>query len=254
MFVLAKFKKGIFKGKNTSFMITKKELKEINLLGTKKGRKIHQRFVVEGKKSVAEFMAEGFQQKALYSIASAPYDGADLVTEKEMQKMSFLKSASPLLAVFTIPQHKSLPLKGRILVLDQVADPGNLGTIIRICDWFGIKHIIGSLDTVDCYNPKVVQASMGSLARVECHYIDLEAFFTSDQRPVYGTYLEGTSVYNAKLPEDAILVMGSEANGISNKVGSFIDHKITIPRKSSNGPESLNVAIATALILGHISQ
>ena len=88
----------------------------------------------------------------------------------------------------------------------------------------------------------------------KCHYIDLEAFFTSDQRPVYGTYLEGTSVYNAKLPEDAILVMGSEANGISNKVGSFIDHKITIPRKSSNGPESLNVAIATALILGHISQ
>ena len=253
MFVLAKFKKGNFNGKNTSFMITKKELKEINLLGSKKGRKIQQCFVVEGKKSVAEFRAEGFYQRALYSIASTPHEGAVLVTEKEMQKMSFLKNASPLLAVFAIPQHKPLPLEGRILILVQVAYPGNLGTIIRICDWFGIKHIIGSFDTVDCYNPKVVQASMGSLAHVEFHYLDLNAFFSDDQRPVYGTYLEGTSIYNASLPEDALLVMGSEANGISDKVSSFIDHKITIPRKVSNGPESLNVAIATALILGEIS-
>ena len=235
-------------------MITKKELKEINLLGTKKGRKMQQHFVVEGKKSVAEFRAEGFHQRALYSIASTPHEGAVLVTENEMQKMSFLKNASPLLGVFAIPQHKTIPLKGRILILDQVADPGNLGTIIRICDWFGIKHIIGSLDTVDCYNPKVVQASMGSLARVECHYLDLNAFLSSDQRPVYGTYLTGTSIYNTNLPEDALLVMGSEANGISDKVSSFIDHKITIPRKASNGPESLNVAIATALILGQIAR
>ena len=235
-------------------MITKKELKEINLLGTKKGRKMHQRFVVEGKKSVAEFVAEGFQQQGLYSIEATPHEGAALVTEKEMQKMSFLKNASPLLGVFAIPQNKAIPLKGRLLVLDQVADPGNLGTILRVCDWFGIKHIIGSLDTVDCYNPKVVQASMGSLARVECHYIDLEAFFYNDQRPVYGTYLKGTSVYDSNLPEDAVLVMGSEANGISTKVGSFINHKITIPRKASNGPESLNVAIATALILGELSR
>ena len=235
-------------------MITKKELKEINLLGTKKGRKMQKRFVVEGKKSFAEFRAEGFQQRALYSTAPTPHEGAVLVTENEMQKMSFLKNASPLLGVFAIPQHKTIPLKGRILILDQVADPGNLGTIIRICDWFGIKHIIGSLDTVDCYNPKVVQASMGSLARVECHYLDLNAFFSSDQRPVYGTYLTGTSIYNANLPEDALLIMGSEANGISDKVSSFIDHKITIPRKASNGPESLNVAIATALILGEIAR
>ena len=235
-------------------MITKKELKEINLLGTKKGRKIQQRFVVEGKKSVAEFIDAGFQQHGLYSISASPDEGVVLVTEKEMQKMSFLKNASPTLGVFAIPQKKSIPLKGRILVLDQVADPGNLGTILRVCDWFGIKHIIGSLDTVDCYNPKVVQASMGSLARVDCHYTDLQAFLSNDLRPVYGTYLEGTSVYGATLPEDAILVMGSEANGISEKVGSFIDHKITIPRKGSKGPESLNVAIATALILGEIAR
>ena len=235
-------------------MITKKELKGINLLGTKKGRKIQQRFVVEGKKSVAEFIDAGFQQHGLYSTTASSHQGAVLVTEIEMQKMSFLKNASPLLGVFAIPQSETIPLKGRILVLDQVADPGNLGTILRICDWFGIKHIIGSLDTVDCYNPKVVQASMGSLARVACHYTDLEAFFSDDQRPVYGTYLKGTSLYEASLAEDAIIVMGSEANGISEKLSPCIDHKITIPRKVANGPESLNVAIATALILGEISR
>lgn len=254
MFVLAKFKKGNFNGKNTSFMITKKELKVINLLGTKKGRKMHQCFVVEGKKSVAEFVAEGFQQQGLYSIAATPHEGAVLVTEKEMQKMSFLKNASPILGVFVIPKNKKIPIKGRLLVLDQVADPGNLGTILRICDWFGIKHIIGSIDTVDCYNPKVVQASMGSLARVECHYTNLAVFLSNDRRPVYGTYLNGSSLYQTNIPEDAIIIMGSEANGISEELGSFIDHKITIPRKTSNGPESLNVAIATALILGEISQ
>ena len=235
-------------------MITKKELKEINLLGTKKGRKMFQRFVVEGKKSVAEFIAAGFQQHEIYSITATPQETAVLVTEKEMKKMSFLKNASPTLGVFTIPQNKTIPPKGRVLVLDQVADPGNLGTILRVCDWFGIKHVIGSLDTVDCYNPKVVQASMGSLARVVCHYTDLKAFFSNDQRPVYGTYLKGASVYETNVPENAILVMGSEANGISEKLGSFIDHKITIPRKASNGPESLNVAIATALILGEIAR
>lgn len=235
-------------------MITKKELKEINLLGTKKGRKMFQRFVVEGKKSVAEFIAAGFQQHEIYSITATPQETAVLVTEKEMQKMSFLKNASPTLGVFTIPQNKTIPPKGRVLVLDQVADPGNLGTILRVCDWFGIKHVIGSLDTVDCYNPKVVQASMGSLARVVCHYTDLEAFFSNDQRPVYGTYLKGASVYETNVPENVILVMGSEANGISEELGSFIDHKITIPRKASNGPESLNVAIATALILGEIAR
>ena len=254
MFVLAKFKKGIFKDKNTSFMITKKELKQINLLGSKKARRTQQCFVVEGKKSVEEFIAEGFQQQGLYTVVQTPLEGATLVTENEMQKMSFLKNASPVLGIFALPQNKTIPVKGRILVLDQVADPGNFGTILRICDWFAIRHIVSSLDTVDCYNPKVVQASMGSLARVNCHYSPLEEFLSTDKRLVYGAFLEGTSIYESNLPQDAILVMGSEANGISSKISALIDEKITVPKKAFNGPESLNVAVATALILGEINR
>ncbi len=235
-------------------MITKKERKEINLLGTKKGRKIQKRFVVEGKKSVEEFIAAGFDQKALYVCQDTSLEGAVLIAENEMQKISFLKNASPYLAVFAIPEEQSVPKDGRLLVLDQLADPGNLGTILRICDWFGIQHIIGSLDTVDCYNPKVVQASMGSLARVNCHYLDLPNFLSATQRPIYGTYLTGGSVYQTTFPEDALLVMGSEANGISKAITAMIQHKITIPKKAAKGPESLNVAIATALVLAEMNR
>ena len=235
-------------------MITKKALKQINLLGTKKARKTQQSFVVEGIKSVEEFVTQGFEQRGIYAVSPTSFEGADLVTENEMQKMSFLKNASPVLGVFALPENKTIPVKGRILVLDQVADPGNLGTILRICDWFEIRCLVCSLDTVDCYNPKVVQASMGSLARVECRYTDLADFLTNDKRPVYGAFLEGKSIYESNLSDDAILVMGSEANGISEKITSCIDQKITIPKTNTNGPESLNVAIATALILGEISR
>ena len=235
-------------------MITKKELKQINSLGNKKGRKEQQRFVVEGRKSVEEFIAAGFHHKGLYVLENQYLDGAEVVTEQEMQKMSFLKNASPCLGVFEIPENKPPFFTGRLVVLDQISDPGNLGTILRICDWFGIKHIVSSLDTVDCYNPKVIQASMGSLARVNCHYKDLSEFLTTTHRPIYGAYLEGDSVYETTFPEDAILVMGSEANGISAHISSLIQQKITLPRKTAMGPESLNVAIATALILGEITK
>ena len=235
-------------------MITKKALKQINLLSTKKSRKTQQSFVVEGRKSVEEFVNQGFEQRGIYAVSPTSFEGAALVTENEMQKMSFLKNASPVLGVFALPENKIIPEKGRVLVLDQVADPGNLGTILRICDWFEIKCLVCSLDTVDCYNPKVVQASMGSLARVECHYTDLADFLVKDKRPIYGAFLEGTSIYESNLSEHAILVMGSEANGISEKIASCIDQKITIPKANKNGPESLNVAIATALILGEISR
>lgn len=235
-------------------MITKKALKQINLLSTKKARKTQQSFVVEGRKSVEEFVNHGFEQRGIYAVSPTSFEGAVLVTENEMQKMSFLKNASPVLGVFALPENKIIPEKGRVLVLDQVADPGNLGTILRICDWFEIKCLVCSLDTVDCYNPKVVQASMGSLARVECHYTDLADFLVKDKRPIYGAFLEGKSIYESNLSEHAILVMGSEANGISEKIASCIDQKITIPKANQNGPESLNVAIATALILGEISR
>ena len=123
-------------------MITKKALKQINLLSTKKARKTQQSFVVEGRKSVEEFVNHGFEQRGIYAVSPTSFEGAVLVTENEMQKMSFLKNASPVLGVFALPENKIIPEKGRVLVLDQVADPGNLGTILRICDWFEIKCLV----------------------------------------------------------------------------------------------------------------
>ncbi len=236
-------------------MITKKELKAINSLGSKKGRKALQAFVVEGKKSVQEFLAAGFHLKGLYTTEESSINGSILVGENEMQRMSFLKNASPYLGVFALPREIPLPKQGRILVLDQVADPGNLGTILRVCDWFGIKHVVSSTTTVDCFNPKVVQASMGSLSRIHCHYLNLEHFLAASNHPIYGTYLEGESIYTIDFPKDAILIMGSEANGISENISRLVQHKITLPKKNlTGGPESLNVAIATALVLGEISR
>ncbi|MGB1449369.1 MAG: RNA methyltransferase [Flavobacteriaceae bacterium] len=235
-------------------MITKKELKAINSLNTKKGRKALDAFVVEGKKSVEEFLAAGFDHIGLYSSQEGSLPQARLVTEKEMERMSCLKNPSPYLGVFKFPQQKTLPEKGIVLVLDQIADPGNLGTIIRLCDWFGIRHIVNSPTSVDCFNPKVVQATMGSLSRVHCHYMDLKEFLTTTQRPIYGTFLAGTSIYELTLPQDAVLIMGSEANGISPEITALVQQKLTIPKKTTTGPESLNVAIATALVLGELSR
>lgn len=233
-------------------MITNKVLKQVNSLGNKKGRKALGAFVVEGKKSVEEFIAAGFKPQGLYTTQAIFHEDSVVVSQQHMQRMSFLKNASPYLGVFRLPTEKNLPLEGRILVLDQLADPGNLGTIIRVCDWFGIKHIVSSLDTVDCFNPKVVQSSMGSLARVHCHYRDLKDLLDQTKRPIYGTFLEGESIYAIDFPKNAMIVMGSEANGISHEITSLIQQKITIPRKSASGPESLNVAIATSLVLGEL--
>ncbi len=168
--------------------------------------------------------------------------------------MSLLKNASPVLGLFPISLPQNPPINGRILVLDGIADPGNLGTIIRLCDWFGIEHILCSEKTVDLYNPKVVQATMGSLARVHCHYIDLIDYINQSDLPVYGTFLSGDSIYKTPFPENALLVLGSESHGISSSVASLVSHKITIPRKINSGPESLNVAIAGAITLGEFCQ
>lgn len=235
-------------------MITNKALKQIKSLAQKKYRKAHQQFVVEGVKSVEAFLAEGYQPLAVYATESLVSIEATLIKKGEMERITALKSPSPVLAVFSIPMQSLLPKKGRILVLDQLNDPGNLGTLIRLCDWFGISSIVCSLDTVDCYNPKVVQASMGSLSRVECHYTDLDHYFQQTSLPIYGTYMEGTSIYETTLPTDALLVFGSEANGISEGISDFIKHRLTIPRFSSPGPESLNIAVAASITLGILCQ
>lgn len=209
-------------------------------------------FVVEGPKAISEFMTEGYGVHFHFSIEETANTVAktQLISYKELQKISFLKTANNELAVFEIPKRNNISDTGLILAMDGIRDPGNLGTIIRLCDWFGIKDLVCSEDTADCYNPKVVQASMGSLARTKVHYIDLPAYLKGTRLPIYGGFMDGNPLYSEKFPENAILVMGNEANGISDQIISTIQHKLTIPPFSKNPKtESLNVATATAILL-----
>jgi TrmH family RNA methyltransferase len=173
-----------------------------------------------------------------------------LITEAALKRISALKTPNKVLAVFKIPASVKIVHKGLLLALDGIRDPGNLGTIMRLCDWFGVTQLVCSEDTVDVYNPKVVQATMGSLARVNISYINLEDFFKESKLPVYGAVMNGEHVYETKLPEEAILLMGNEANGISENLLEFLSHEITIPRYGKlQQTESLNVAMATSILL-----
>jgi TrmH family RNA methyltransferase len=173
------------------------------------------------------------------------------VSDDELRKLSFLQHPQQVLAVFPIPQSSTLPDPDQlILALDGVQDPGNLGTIIRIADWFGIKTIYCSEDTVDAWNPKVVQATMGSIARINLIYIDLPELLDTlpDSFPVYGTLLDGEDIYQQPLSENGLIIMGNEGNGISEAVRTRINHRLLIPSFSQGDTaESLNVAIATAI-------
>lgn len=231
-------------------MITKKEQKAIRSLGTKKNRKVLQQFVAEGEKTVRSFLAAGYVPVAIYGTVASADLACSIIKPDEMRRISQLKNPATILAVFPIQKPKKEPNCGRILVLDNVSDPGNLGTLIRLCHWFGIEHVVCSPDSVDCYNPKVVQATMGSLAKVHCHYLELIPFLTSSALPLYGTFLSGDSIHEIDLPKDAIIVFGSEAQGISPAVAAIIPRAITIPRGTNDGPESLNIATAAAIVMG----
>jgi TrmH family RNA methyltransferase len=180
----------------------------------------------------------------------------EIVSEKTMQRISSLKTPQGILALVKIPKSEffvEAHNTGLVLVLDTIKDPGNLGTIIRIADWFGITDIVCSESSVDCYNPKVVQASMGSVFRVNMHYLELgDMLFKAQQLkiPIYGSTLHGTNLYTEDLKPAGILVMGNESEGISAHLLKFIDHKITIPHGNLNesSTESLNVAVATGII------
>ena len=172
------------------------------------------------------------------------------VSQKDLQKISSLKTANTALAVFQQPKQVELSENGLQVALDSVRDPGNLGTIIRLCHWFGVQHLVCSLDTVDCFNPKVVQATMGSIGRVSVHYVDLSEYLQQTKLPVYAAVMEGENVYTSQLPQHALLVMGNEASGISESLAPFLGYKITIPQFSKNNTaESLNVATATGILL-----
>ncbi|GAA3609500.1 RNA methyltransferase [Flavivirga amylovorans] len=233
-------------------MLSKSHIKLITSLKQKKYRLKHGFFVVEGVKTIKELLQSKLILHALYTTESFNIDAKDeiLVTEAELNRISFLTTPNIALAIFKIPEEKSIVQNGLVLALDTVRDPGNLGTIIRLCDWFGIKDLVCSKETVDCFNPKVIQATMGSITRVNISYVDLELFLNETSLPIYGAFMEGETVYNTSLPDDGVLVMGNEANGVSEDIEALIKRKVSIPRFGDlQATESLNVATATAILL-----
>ena len=226
-------------------MLSKNDIKEIRALGQKKFRDERGLFVVEGEKLVEEALRSGFDIVGHYRMEE--------IGEETMARISQLTHPSPVLAVVRQPSQPALPSVGPdelVLALDGIRDPGNLGTILRIADWFGIRHVLASTDTVELYNPKVVQATMGAIFRVQVYYGDLTRSFASLRMPaVYGTFLEGDTIYQTPLTKGGILVMGSEANGISPEVAATVTQKLYIPPYPAgvHTSESLNVAVATAI-------
>ena len=230
-------------------MLSKNQIKWVHSLELKKNRKKEGLFVAEGPKVVGDLLRAGYVARSIFSTTERP--NAQLITDDELRKLSFLQHPQEVLAVFEIPHNSSLfTLNSSLsLALDGVQDPGNLGTIIRIADWFGIQTIYCSEDTADCYNPKVVQATMGSLAHVHIIYTDLEVLLQSAHCPIYGTLLDGQNIYQQQLSNEGIIVMGNEGNGISPAIRQLVTHKLLIPNYNTAGEtaESLNVAIATAI-------
>ena len=209
-------------------------------------------FVAEGPKVITELRRAGFQADYYFSTEVTDADDQDavLISESELKKISSLKTPNTSLAVFRKPDYPEFMESGLIVALDAVRDPGNLGTIIRLCDWFGVERIVCSKDTVDCFNPKVIQATMGSIGRVAVHYVDLVSFLRNTKLDVIGAVMDGNSVYETNLPSQGILVMGNEANGMSEQVNRSLNLRVTIPRFGADQEaESLNVATATAILL-----
>jgi RNA methyltransferase, TrmH family len=235
-------------------MVSKNQIKLITSLQQKKYRFIHQLFFAEGIKVIQELIESNFELIHLYTTQNdfdeVSTDKKVIISESDLKKLSALNSPNTCLAVFKMPLEKKIIASGLILALDSIRDPGNLGTILRLCDWFGIDKLICSKETVDIYNPKVVQATMGSIARVNVNYINLENFIRQTQLPVFGTFMDGNNIYKTNLPEEGIIIMGNEANGISPELEELAKNRISIPRFGTiQKTESLNVATATAIVL-----
>lgn len=237
-------------------MVVKNQIKFIKSLHQKKYRTQHGLFVAEGVKLIGELLDSDISPKELYATDEYTDARTDVpihrISNSELVRMSSLKSPNKVLGVFYIPTPEPLDFSGWILALDRVQDPGNLGTIIRLCDWFGIGHLLCSTDTADCYNPKVLQATMGSIARVNVVYGSVESVLRECGLPTYGASVEGQSVYDLDLPDSGILVMGNESSGISAGITNLLDFAVAIPSYSGSKAESLNVATATAVLLSEI--
>ncbi|WP_273272919.1 TrmH family RNA methyltransferase [Maribacter polysiphoniae] len=239
-------------------MVGKSQIKFIKSLLQKKYRNQYGMFVVEGLKTVQELLDSNFEAHIIYTVGdvldNAEHINTELVSEQELKRLSNLKSPNKVLGVFKFPKEKPVDQQGWVLALDDVRDPGNLGTIIRLCDWFGIQHLVCSNNTVDCFNPKVLQATMGSITRVNIVYTDLVQFINESSLSVYGTFMDGDNVHTTSLPQKGILVMGNEANGISSAIEALVEHRISIPQFGDQRTESLNVATATAIFLNEIKR
>ncbi len=241
-------------------MLSKGKIKLVKSLSQKKFRDELKLFVAEGTKSVTD-IAQHCKCVTLFAtqswLSAHEVKATEIieVSETEIKSISAQKTPQPVVAIFEQPafeiDYKEIE-NGLTLALDTVQDPGNLGTIIRLADWFGIRNIICSVGTADVFNPKTVQATMGAVGRVKIHYVDLPKFLSSikDNIPVFGTFLDGENVYQKQLPKKGIVVMGNEGNGISSEVSKLITERLLIPNFSvgKETSESLNVAIATAII------
>ncbi|MGB0274958.1 MAG: RNA methyltransferase [Flavobacteriaceae bacterium] len=232
-------------------MVSKNALKQLGQLGQLKFRKKQGLFAVEGKKAIATFLKHNFELAYCFTIEKDTQNNfeAEIITPIEMKRLSNLSTPANYWAAFKLPENVAFEPQWLNLALDGIRDPGNLGTIIRLCDWFGIQHLICSADTVDCFNPKVVQASMGSLANVHVHYVDLVSFLQQQNLAAVGTDMQGENLYAATLPPNAILVMGNEGQGISDNLKSVLQKNIAIPSFGVPAAESLNVAMATGILL-----
>ncbi len=243
-------------------MLSKNDIKNIKSLELKKFRDEKGLFVAEGHKLVGELLGVfdcillAATDEWLGSRRNIPVQRVEQVTPDELKRASLLRSPQDVIAVFCMPR-ESLAMKDAagsdlVLALDDVQDPGNLGTIIRIADWFGIKDIFCSKGSADVFNPKAVQATMGAISRVKIHYVDLleEIKALPASVPVYGTYLEGQTIYNTELSDNGVIIMGNEGKGISREVGKTVNRKLYIPNWPAGAAtsESLNVAVATAIV------
>lgn len=239
-------------------MVSDKQIKIIKSLKLKKNRIKHNLFVAEGDKTILELITAGFNINSLYSInrqIEGVKNSVIQLSKPELNKISNLSNPKNSLGVFEIPKPKKINYNKLIIGLDNISDPGNLGTIIRLCDWFGLEDLICSFDTVDCYNPKVVQASMGSISRVNITYLDLQKTLENNSLKTYGTYMQGDSIFEIDEIKNGVILFGNEANGINPNLSKFIDKRLSIPRFGKlKKTESLNVANALSIVLSENSR
>jgi len=238
-------------------LLSKSQIKLITSLQQKKYRDKTGLFIAEGPKVIRELIGANFRIHSLFASEEIDFKNESTiqVTASSLQKASALKTANKVLAVFEIPKEQAISEKGITIALDAIRDPGNLGTIIRLCDWFGVPQLICSKDTVDCFNPKVIQASMGSITRVNVAYRELSEYISQSNVPIYGGFMNQENIYKMELASEGIIVLGNEANGISKDIETLVNHKISIPQFGEfQETESLNVATATAILLSEFKR